>query len=168
MYAFVDNLEKPFKMRYNAFSDEMEFDNEGVLYDLDKTQYKMVNFDDLNKKYAIVNYQDGNQKRFGYLVELVSGSKSSLLKSEGIEFYEGKKSTTGFGVETLPEYKQKKEKFYMKMENGSVSEIPSSKGKFSELFGENASKVEEFIKKNKISLSTEKDLKTLFQFINKM
>lgn len=166
MYAFVDDLNKPFKMRYNAFSDEMEFDNEGEVYDLDKTKYKTVNFDDLNKKYAILSYQDGNQKRLGFLVEIVSGTIISLYKNERVSFYEGKKSSSGFGVETVSEYKKKKESFFMKLNSGEVIEVPSSKGKFLAYCGEFTNQVEAFIKKNKIDLSDESDLKSLFLYLN--
>lgn len=166
MYAFVDDINKPFKMRYNAFSDEMEFDNEGVVYDLDKTKYKTVNFDDLNKKYAILSYQDGNQKRLGFLVEIVSGTIISLYKNERVSFSEGKKSSSGFGVETVSEYKKKKESFFMKLNSGEVIEVPSSKGKFLAYCGEFTNQVEAFIKKNKIDLSDESDLKSLFLYLN--
>jgi len=168
VYAFVDDINKPFKMRYNAYTDEMEFDNDGVTYDLDKAQYKVVNFNDLNKKYIIANYNDGNADYFGYLVELASGTGYSLYKREKIEYLEGKKSETGFGIDSSPEFRIKKETFFMKMKSGEVIPVPNSKGKMSELFEEKTSLVKAFIKKNKTSLTDENDLKILFQFLNSM
>lgn len=166
MYAFVDGMEKPHKMRYNAFFDEMEFEMDGVTYDLDKSQYKSVNFDDLNKKYVIVDYLDGNKMKMGYLIELVGSSKYSLYKREKMEFIEAKKSGTGFGIDSPPQYKPKKEEYFMKTSDGSIVSVPSSKGKMADLFGGDAKSASKFIKENKVSLSNEKDLKALFLNMN--
>ena len=166
LYAFVDDMEKPFKMRYNAFFDEMEFERDGVTYDLDKEQYKSVNFDDINKKYVLVNYQDGNENKRGFLVELVGSQKTSLFKSEKIIFVEGKKATSGFGVDTPSEYKPDKEKYFLKLADGSIVSAPGSKNKFFQLFQGKEKDIEKFMKENKTSLSNEKDLKKLVEFIN--
>ncbi len=166
LYAFVDDMEKPFKMRYNAFFDEMEFEREGVVYDLDKEQYKSVNFEDLNKKYVIVDYLDGNEIKTGFLIELFGSPKVALLKSEKIIFVEGKKATSGFGIDTPPEYKPNKAEYFLKLADGSIVSAPSSKNKFVQLFKGKEKEVEKFIKENRISLSDEKDLKKLTEYIN--
>ncbi|MBA5628322.1 hypothetical protein [Moheibacter lacus] len=166
MYAFVDDLEKPFKMRYNAFFDEMEFEKDGVTYDLDKGQYNLVNFDDLKKKYVIVDYQDGNDVKRGFLIELTSGEKVSLYKREKIGFVEGKKSASGFGIDTTAEYKPLKDEFFLGTPEGAIILIPSSKNKFLQLFKEKNKEIEKFLKDNKINLSKEKDLKKVADYIN--
>ena len=166
LYVFVDEMVKPFKMRYNAYFDEMEFDRDGVIYDLDKSQYKSIKFDGINKKYVIVDYMDGNQIKTGYLIELVGGSKYSLYKREKIEFVEGKKSGTGFGIDSPSEYKPKKEDFFMKLSDGSIVEIPTSKGKLADLFGEDAKTANKIMKENKVSYNNENDLKSLFIKMN--
>ena len=164
-YAFIDDLDKPFKMRYNAFSDQMEFERDGVIYDLDKTQYQLINFDELGKKYVIVEYSDRNKKDFGYLVELSDG-KFKLYKKEKIEFVESKKSGTGFGIDSPPEYKNKKDEFFMKLPDGSINSIPNSKGKIIDLLNVDSKSVNNFFKENKISLSSENDLIQLLNFLN--
>ena len=166
LYAFVDDMEKPFKMRYNAFFDEMEFDQEGVIYDLDKEQYQSVNFDDINKKYVLANYQDGNENKRGFLVELVGSPKTSLLKSEKIIFVEGKKATSGFGIDTPSEYKADKERYFLKLADGSIVSAPGSKNKFVQLFDGKEKQIEKFMKENRTSLSDEKELKKLVEYIN--
>lgn len=166
LYAFVDDMEKPFKMRYNAFFDEMEFEQEGVIYDLDKEQYQSVNFDDINKKFVLVNYRDGNDNKRGFLVELVGSQKTSLLKSEKIIFVEGKKAASGFGIDTVSEYKPDKEKYFLKLADGSIVSAPGSKNKFVQLFSGKEKEIEKFIKKNRTSLSDEKELKKLVEYIN--
>ncbi len=148
------------------FFDEMEFERDGVTYDLDKAQYKVVNFDDLNKKFVIVDYLDGNEIKTGFLIELVGNSNISLLKREKIIFVEGKKSATGFGIDTPPEYKPNKTEYFVKLSDGSVVSAPSSKGKFAQLFKGKEKEIEKFIKENRTSLSEEKDLKKLAEYIN--
>ncbi len=166
MYAFVDDMNKPFKMRYNAFFDEMEFENDGVIYDLDKNQYKVINFDDLNKKFIIAEYSDGNKIVNGYLVEIVGEGDVLLYKREKMEFSEAKKSGTGFGIDTPPAYKPKKDDFFVKIAGGSIIPLPSSKSKIMDLFGDKSKALNSFVKENRISLNSEKDLKRLFQYAN--
>lgn len=166
MYAFVDDMNKPFKMRYNAYFDEMEFENEGVTYDLDKNQYKVINFDDLNKKFIVAEYNDGNKIVNGYLVEVVGEGGVLLYKREKMEFSEAKNSGTGFGIDTPPAYKPKKDDFFIKTAGGSIIPLPSSRSKITDLFGDKSKALNSFIKENRISLNSEKDLKRLFQYAN--
>jgi|SRR5690606_24470168 len=171
LYAFVnENKSNPHKLRYNAYTDEMEFERDGKLYDLEKGLYKVIDFDvALNKKYIYAEYVYNDETIKGYLVELASG-EYKLYKREKMEFIPERKSTpSGFGKSDTPaEFRPAKNIYFLKIGDGQLIEIPNSKSKFTDLLNENQKAVSKFIKENNISLTDEKDLITLCENLNNL
>lgn len=156
--ARVDNGTQLFKIRYNGFLDEMEFEKDGDVYSLDTSQHKEVSFEGLNKKYI---YSNEN----GFLLELFSGNNFILYKKEKIEFKERKKGATTFQQDIPPKYTRKKDVFFIQLKDKSIIEIPKSKNKIIELV-EDKNSVNSYIKKNNLSTSEESDLIILFKYMD--
>ena len=165
IYADISNSPKPYRMRYNVYLDEMEYEIDGVLYNLDREQHDIVNFKEIQKKYVAKNYK-GNKLFF---IELVDGKNYSLYKKEHIVFKEATEAKTSFDIPTPATYKQEKNEFFIQSKEGELIAIPRSKRKFLEFLNESEVKsVDNFIKKNKISLSEERDLIILFGHLNQL
>lgn len=165
IYADIANATKPYRMRYNVYLDEMEYEIDGVLYNLDREQHDIVNFKEIQKKYVVKNYK-GNKSFF---IELVDGKNYSLYKKEHIVFKEATEAKTSFDIPTPATYKQEKDEFFIQSKEGELISIPRSKRKFLEFLNESEVKsVDNFIKKNKISLNEERDLIILFGHLNQL
>ena len=82
--ATVTGYEGMFLLRYNAYKDEMEFQSEGKILFVIKSDSMEVNFTNSKKnyKYTLYNSDKGNVK--GFLVKLSTGEKVSLFKVKAL------------------------------------------------------------------------------------
>lgn len=167
LYAFIgEDKTKPQMLRYNAYKDEMEFKKGEEIFYLDKSKYSLITFEPL-KKYVVSHYKYKDESINGYLVEL-EGGNFSLLKSERVNFVPERSVSRGLTESKTPaQFKIANPVFFIKLENGDVVEIPSSKNKFAKLFGSKEDVVLNYMKENKVSLSNENDLKKLVAHLNK-
>lgn len=152
------------KVRYNALDDKMEFS--------DNLFYAFQNGDELNltdhkKKYVYDNYIDDKKNNLsGFLVELQSGKKVKLYKKEKIKFVKGSIAKSSYDKTTSDKYVKDNDTFFLRLEEGQILEVPSSKKNFSKLFVEKEKEVMDYLKKNNYSLNIENDLKIIFNFLN--
>ncbi|MBW7869921.1 MAG: hypothetical protein H3C39_02545 [Flavobacteriia bacterium] len=166
--ADIINFQTSYPMRYNAFSDQMEYEVDGLQYDLDKLQHSVVEFQGIKKKYVATTYNDGSGFVNGFLVELYKGDHYALYKREKIVFVAATEAKTSMDTDTPAYYKPLKDMYLIGLKDGSVVEIPKSRSKFANLLGADSSKVEDYIKKNKIDLTKENSLITLLNYMDKM
>src|SRR5690606_35075383 len=168
LYAFVDeDTSKPHKLRYNAYKDEMEFMNNGEIYYIDKNKYKSITFEPF-KKYVLVNYELNNEEVHGYLIEILAGNYS-LYQTERKKFLPERTVSRGLSETHTPaQFREADEVFFIKLQNGNILELPSSKSKLADLFGDYSKSVNQYLKENKISLKNQNNLKKLFQYINSL
>lgn len=164
--ADVVNYPTSYPMRYNPYTDEIEFEVDGTLYDLDKTNHPVVEFTGVKRKYVAMNYNDGTNPSFGYLLEISKGKNYSLYKREKIIFVPKVESKTGMDAERPAEFRPVQDLYLIKLKNGNVIPVIKSKKKFLKSMGEDEKRTEEFIKKNKINLNKESDLVSLVTFLN--
>ncbi|MDD3458036.1 MAG: hypothetical protein PHO74_00965 [Weeksellaceae bacterium] len=166
--ADIINFPTSYPMRYNAYLDEMEYEVDGLLYNLDKLQHSIVEFQGVKKKYVSTTYYDGKNYVNGFLVELYSGDNYSLYKREKIEFVAATEAKTTMDMGTDAFYKPLKDMYFIKLKDQSVVDIPKSRKRFVNLLGEDSAKVEDYIKKNKIDLTNEDSLKLLLAYMDRM
>lgn len=166
--ADIINFPTSYPMRYNAYLDEMEYEVDGVLYNLDKISHSIVEFQGIKKKYVATTYNDGKNFVNGYLVELYGGENYSLYKREKVVYVAGTKAKTSMDMDTPAFFKPLKDTYFIKLKDGSTVEIPKSSSKFLKLLSADSDKVGDFIKKNKIDLSKENDLKSLVGYMDKI
>ncbi|GGE87124.1 hypothetical protein SAMN05443634_107175 [Chishuiella changwenlii] len=153
-------------LRYNNYSDQMEYMKDKASYDLDRVNNMIVSLRNGNKTYVYLDeYFVGNDSKSGYLQVLLSGSKSTLYKKEAVIIQEKlvKEDVMDVGKK-IQEYSTSKPQYFLKL-NDKVVAVPQKKGDFNDLFTDNESK--DFIKKNKISSTKEQDLIKLVNFLNK-
>lgn len=153
------------ELRYNAYSDEMEFSSDNDVYIADKEPGMVVGFEDLNKKYICLNYNFGFGDRYGYLVLLVSNpQKYSLYKREKFELLKGEKSINGINKDRNDYYSKEKDLYLLGYEN-DFKKLDNKKNLL-EAFNSKSNEVENYLKKNKINLKKESDLIKLISYMN--
>lgn len=166
--AFISNDDSNtvYKLRYNAFYDEIEIEHNGQILFLNKEENLEVFFRELNKNYVCLRYSDGKDNVFGYLAVVYQGQKYKVLVKENVELFIGNKTdmTRGGSAE---QYRKMKLKYFIKTEIGFF-EMPNSKKKFAALFKGKEKAILDYMKSNKISLNDFMDIRKLFLFIEKM
>lgn len=154
------------ELRYNAYSDEMEFSSDNEVYIADKEPGMVVGFEDLNKKYICLNYNFGFGDRYGYLVLLVSNpQKYSLYKREKFELLKGEKSINGINKDRNDYYSKEKDLYLLGYQK-DFKKLDNSKKSLLEVFNSKSNEVENYLKTNKINLKKEADLIKLITYVN--
>ena len=157
-----------FKARYNAHDDTMEVIGEdGKYYNLVRDLDLDVNFILTNQNYRVFNYEKNSDKN-GYFVVL-NDSEIKLIKKEIIAFQDEVVAKTGYDKAQPAKFKREKDKFYFQMNDGNLIEIPKNKNNFISLLqfdSDKSDKVLSYIKKNRIKLNVEQDLRDLFVYLN--
>lgn len=152
-------------LRYNAYKDEMEFQQGQDTYYLIKEDNVKIDFLNNKKTYNYLSYSDGSkQSQKGFLVELVNGKKS-LYEKEAVAFIPSKPTTTGYEAPKPAEYKRSKEAFFIKVSDKVVN-FPKNKKELLKMFPDNNSQISDYLKKNKVSFSKKEDLIGLTKFLN--
>ena len=156
-----------FGLRYNLFTDEMEFKNkEGKVFTLKKSNEDFsITFVNENLTYKLFDYNKKNKIVKGYFVVLSNG-KTQLLKQQKVIFLKEQKSNSGYENHKPAEYKRIADTYYMKINNSSVViQVPKNKKKFAELFPNYKSEILKYIKSNKLKTTNEADLIKIISFI---
>ena len=157
-----------FGVRYNVFSDEMEFQGiDNKIYALNKNDVTVVvTFTETNDSYYIFNYLDDNNiQKKGYFKKLNSKGANLLLKKNRIVFFEEQASKTGYDAPKPAMYKTMKDRIYIKLGDNDAVLMPTKKSKLAkQIFPDNEKEVLKFIKSNKIKLKNEEDLNKLVEF----
>lgn len=156
---------KTFSGRYDAYLGEMQIKIENDTIALNSSENFELTFPLNNKVYktSIYTNKEGVSKR-GFLVVLAETDSMAFLKEEVIILYDKIIATTGYDRDKPAEYKRAKDIYYYRL-GDNISLLPQSRKNFLQLFPEHATELKTFIKKNKISLKEDKDLITLFQFL---
>lgn len=168
----LNDVTKIYNIRYNAYSDEFEIENEGKQPGAlnKKINNLLIVFVDDNKTYESLYYvnDDGNTLK-GYFVHVGNpNSKHRLLVKESITFVEKKPAETSYDKSQPAKFKRLKDSYYIASNNNPAIEFPKKKKDFAKVFPEKHKEILGFIKKNKIKTSKESDIKQLMTFINSL
>ncbi len=98
-----------------------------------------------------------------YYQVIHSGAKYSLLKKHSKVYYESVQATTSLTRDSPARYKDKLA-YYLVDAKGNYSDFPTSKKKVIKLLANQQDQIKGFIKKNKIDVSDDNDLKRLFEY----
>lgn len=156
-------------VRYNAFTDNMEVSliDDGVNYYILKKETNFLYIILKDKKYRAYQYNDNNNLKFGYFIILNGddNKKCFLLKKEKVVYEEKKESTNSFLTSTPPRFRRLKDELFIKIEN-EIFKIPKKNKHFFSYFKENRKFIEDFIIKNKLKVSKQKDLISVVKYYN--
>ena len=160
-----------FYYRYNIFSKEIEVKNTLLKEEKHKALIKDPNVllvpSQGGHKYIYQSFvNEKGEKEEGYLIALYEGDSYSLYKFLQVKFTEAKPAANSMVSPTPSKFTQFTEYFFNNSQE-PISSLPSKKNKLLAKFNtEHASLVKEFIKEEKINLSSETDLIRLMAFID--
>ncbi|MDV2447787.1 hypothetical protein CMU93_09785 [Elizabethkingia anophelis] len=164
--AMVDGYGKDIKyMRYNAYEDEIEFEQNGTVYFVNKEDGLTVRIPEINKVYQALKYKLNGRTYFGYLVLLFPGSKVSLYKKEKVELLKGEKSPNAYG-KGENDYFVKAKDLYLQGDKGKIDVFPKSTKDAIRLFSPLKKGVYRFIDEEKIRFNKEDGVVKLIEFLN--
>lgn len=143
-------------MRFNAFADEIEIKRNRS----DKAYSALVKDPSIFVKmgtdlYLLVPYKGSNEDG-GYFNVLYDGKTYDLYKKTKATFREAQKAKTTYGRDMPPSFS--KTTAYYLVDDGQFLEIPSSNKRILKMMDSKKSEMKDYIKKNKLDLSNERDL----------
>lgn len=152
-------------VRYNAYKDLMEYQQNGQPLVLDPTPtIKEVRLGD--DKYVVEKYNVGGTVKSGYF-ELLDSGKVSLYAKKGIRYVPGRKGAALDGSDQPSEFKRTPDTFFIKVGTGTLTEIENIKGLVAAL-PDKRDEASQFAKKEKISPRDEAELRELIRYYNQL
>ena len=160
-----------YAVRYNVFGDEMEFrgtDNKILALNKNKISAE-VTFLDTNITYSLFEYkEDDDLVSRGYFTRLNPTGANIILKKNVVVFLKEKESKTGYYPYRPPMYKKVKDRIYIKLENEMPVLLTQNKRKLSKLFRGREKEIINFLNKERINLSKDKDLIKFSNYLNNL
>lgn len=148
-------------VRYNAYTDDMEFSNQGKVEVLPKQEdFYRVNIIPSKQNFV---YFNSNVDPKGYFIELASG-KNSIYKKNKVVFKDAVPAPNTYQPGRPATFLTQEPVYYLKKDLGHLIKISSLK-KITELFPEKEDHYNKFIKDNKLKFN-DADLVKLLNYIN--
>ena len=152
-------------LRYNLYLDQLEIKESN-----NENQYGVITkelgltFEISDSKYEVMKTEGGELQFF----ELAfSGKNYSFYKRNQKKYYAPKLAQTSLTRDSPASFKDEIVYYYENNE-GVLIEIPTSKRKLSEIFGDKETRVAKFIKTYKINPKKDDDLRRLFSFVDEL
>jgi hypothetical protein len=171
--AKISTSETLYKVRYNAFLDEMEIMQANEIACINKNLQKhKISFPEDNLEYKILEADNRNKKRVhGYFEVLLENNKVSLYKKNQKKLAIGLNRAPYMtpAPEKIVEFQDEKTAFYIELNNsGNAIKLPRKRKAVIRLFKGKEDLVKKFIKENNIKVTKEDDLKKLISYVNSL
>lgn len=160
----VKNYPGGLSLRYNAYTGDMEFEDDGKLYALLKEEYPEVYMGPEKKHYVYLPYEHNGRAELGFIVKLNENEHYPAYKKEQIDYIRPKPARSHYEKDYPGAYRPRNPKYYIYW-NGRVREVPARKKKFSRMFGKEQKSMYEYIKKNKIDIHSEKGIRQISDYL---
>ncbi|QYJ69398.1 hypothetical protein [Flavobacterium litorale] len=153
--------------RYNAYSDEMEVKVHDEIMVLDPKEDMVVALTNKSATYVFTQYknEDGEMGQ-NYLVLVSDNPNLKIFRSERIFLQPEKHPDTGYQKYKAPMYKKRDAKYYIQMNNGEIVHMSDRRKDIMALIPGKEKDIKTFMKKNKIKVSEDNDLKLLGNYLN--
>lgn len=152
-------------MRYNAFQDLIEFQQNGkaVVLDPSNTVKRVV----MGKSVIVpLKYNANGKSKLGYFTMLDSG-KVMLFAKKKIVYLDAKKGGALDGSDMPAQYKRSPDSYYFKIGDGDLQEAESVKTIIGGL-PDKKDELTQYAKKEKISVKKEKELVQFIEYYNSL
>jgi hypothetical protein len=164
--VYLSNANHKYQARYNAFTDLVEYQQNGRMLVLDPTtKIKKIQLN--NTTLVVEKYIKEGKPKFGYFARLDSG-KVILYSKKVIDYMPGKKGASIDGSDQAPEYKKRPDRFFIKVgDTGGLEEVTSLKSVIA-AFPDKQDELAAYAKKEKISAKKGEELAQLVRYYNSM
>ncbi|HBV16886.1 hypothetical protein [Chryseobacterium carnipullorum] len=157
----ADNYEQ-LPIRYNSYTDEIEFQKNGEISVLAK-ENKFSQIEITLPKQTIA-FLDTSDELSGYFFEVVRG-KNTLYKKIKTKFIDAVPAANSYASDRPAAFKTLDPIFYIKTEEGFIKK-PRNQKEIIEYFPDKKENTTKFFKSNKIKFNKEEDLIKLVTFLN--
>ena len=160
---FNKDLNQNIFLRYNAYSDELEFTNNPKTQSSDKILMKNINISCQieGEKYIYTDYIDENDfRKKGYLIELFSGKKYVLYEKKLKIFMEGSNAKTSLERSFPPRFVEK-HKYFISKNNTTKMEVKLNKKSIIDFLDVEEKLIKKIIKERKLKFKQSSDLKVI-------
>jgi hypothetical protein len=162
--SFATNTRK-LPVRYNAYKDLMEYQQNGQALVLDPSPtIKKVSLGE--QTYVVEKYDADGKVMPGYFVLLDTG-KITLYARKGVKFVPARKGGAMDGSDQPAEFKRTPDTFYFKVGDGVIQELKSVKVLVAAL-PEKQDEMTQYAKKEKISPRDEEEVRQWVKYYNEM
>ncbi len=150
-------------VRYNSYSDEIQFQKNNEILALPKeAKFSRVTITSPKQVFVLLNTSD---ELNGYFVELVSG-KTSLYKKIKTLFIDAVPAPNSYASDKPASFKSQQPVYYIQTEKGDFIKKPRNQKDIIELFPDKKDSLNDFCKSNKIKFDKDEDLIKLVNFMN--
>lgn len=158
----ADGIDLTLQVRYNVYTDKMEFQKDKEIYDLVVPQNIILNFPETKKSIQKLEYNVNGNITDGYLYVLYRGKKISLYKKEKILLKYDEGANNSYVDHSKVRFNSKKPDYILLSDN-QYQILPKSKKEFNTLFGE---KTTDFFNKSRNKLSNDDDYIKIAEFLD--
>jgi hypothetical protein len=154
---------KGIPLRYNAYTDVLEFLKEGASYDLmPKEKVKRAEFG--GQVFSYRSYEPGGSNK-GYF-EILQEGKATLLGRYVIHFYD-EEPLQGYAEKKPARFDDFVESYWVSIQEAPAQKVLTSK-KLVEILGDKKNEVQTYINKQKLSIKKVNDLKKIIAYYNSL
>lgn len=167
IYENNEVVASEYYFRYNAIQDVVEVKESP---DADDSEIKILTkapdiYVKIKNDLFFYNTGDSNTEHNGYFQVLVVGNKFNLYKKLNKVVYPAKKARNSFEKDILATYKDKP-LYYIVDQDGTFYDIPDSKKKRVNAFGNKKADINKFIKHSKLNIDEEHNLVKAFKYFD--
>jgi len=162
--SFANNT-RTVPVRYNAYKDLMEYQQNGQALVLDPAPtIKAVRLGE--HKFVVEKYDDDGKVKPGYFSLLDSG-KVNLYARKEVKFVPARKGGAMDGSDQPAEFKRTPDLFYVKIGDGGLTQVRNIKDLIAS-FPDKQEEVTKFAKKEKTSPRDAEELSALIRYYNEL
>lgn|SRR5690606_24448906 len=160
--AKVNKGTQNFLIRYNAYSDLMEYQNDGELLELIKEQNTHFQFAN-GEVYELLQYNLKGSSVSRYHQILTDQNNVKVSKFRSIKLEEAKAPSNSYDSATPASYKRNRDSYFITI-NGQTTEFDGKQRSVQKLFPSKSAEIKKFFKENKIKTNDE-DMVKLGDFL---
>lgn len=153
-------------IRYNAYTDRVEVKKpNGEIMILTPEDNFVITTS--NQKYNLeyVNYTADGEKTTGYLNRIVNNDNIKVYSRMKVFLQAESGTSNGYQKVKPAAYKKKAVKYFIKIKDDAIVELPENKKKAAKLLPGKEAQITEFLNSNKLSLDEEADVKKFGEYL---
>lgn len=151
-------------MRYNAFHDEIEMQENNQAVALMKRDYVTAKIG--SDLYKIVKYKEGNTPKQGYVVVKKEGPTSFYLKNK-MTLKEGKEATSSYSKDQPPKF-ELEQTYFLAFGEEIATDVKLNKKSILGVFKDNQKALEHYVKEKKLKLKSESEVLALLNYYDSL
>jgi hypothetical protein len=166
--AEVSGVTKKLLVRYNAMTDAIEVQDEGMKGFLltKQSPYNTITIISNPHKIKLINYKNKEGEVYGYLSELHNKNNVILYRRDKIILQKALEARTTYQEAVPQKFVKIDEEYYLSLKNDMAIAVPKNKKELQNLFPMKKEEIAVYLKDNKFSLKDEKSIIEMVKFIS--